>query len=87
VEGSAKLALLRFTTPGGGIEQAQASIPLTGPNHERGLSFGTFKAGEIVDLSATNQGAFGTVTCRIAVDDQVVAQNTSSSIVGCDAAL
>lgn len=85
VEGTARTAQITVETPTG-IQQNVVSLPLRNKQGGLGLHF-EFLRGEFVYISAQNQGALGTVTCRIEVDGRPVSTNTSSgaySVVTCD---
>lgn len=77
VEGSTDYAAVTMETPTGS-SQINPDVPMvrTGSG-ERGLEM-EFAAGSFVYISAQNQRAAGTVTCRITVDGTVVAENTAT---------
>lgn len=85
VEGTARSVQITAETPTG-IQQNIVDLPLKNKQGGLGLHF-EFLRGEFLYISAQNQGAIGTVTCRIEVDGQPVSINTSSgpySIVTCE---
>lgn len=81
VEGSvASSAHVTVTTPTG-TEQATPSLPMRNQAGGLGLTH-EFEPGEFVYISAQNEGEYGSATCRITVDSEVVSENTSSGAYG-----
>ena len=80
VEGTAPSASLTIESPSG-TEQAKISLPLTNKSGTLGLTL-KFNRGAFVYVSAQNEDDFGSVTCRITVDGQVVSENTSTGEYG-----
>ena len=81
--GDASGADLTWMDGNGQTAQANGkAVPLSGD-----VSFSA-RAGAFLYFSAQNTGAFGSLTCQIVVDGEVVAENTSSggyAIVSCEA--
>lgn len=73
ISGTSSAGLITYATPTG-TEQVTA-----GPPWSRDLAF---TSGTPLYVSAQNGGEFGTVTCKIYVDDIVVSSNTSSGAYG-----
>lgn len=86
VEGTAEMASITISVPGGGTSQASdIDVPMQTSSHV-GLR-NTFSSGEFLYLSAQNSQDHGTIICRITVDGVVVAEVTSSGayvIATCD---
>lgn len=73
VEGSADTVDVTIETPSGTSQESGQALPWTSSAYD-----GTeFQLGFLY-VSAQNQGDTGTVTCRITVGDEVVAENTST---------
>lgn len=87
--GSAAGADLTWTDGRGQTTQATGkAVPLTDEDGVPGAIRFSAAAGSFLYFSAQNTGSFGDLTCRIVVDGEVVAENTSSggySIVSCNA--
>lgn len=62
----------------GGTRQGDADLPLMNKAGGNGLQLSGFESGDFVYLSIQNDNGYGSVTCRIVVDGQVVSQNTST---------
>lgn len=73
-------ASITMTTPTG-TEQGDVSLPLRNKAGGDGLRY-EFGRGEFVYIAAQNQGEYGSVTCRIVVDGEVVSENTSTAAYG-----
>lgn len=87
VEGTADSVSITIQTPSGSSQAANRAVPLTSDGSP-GIEIAGFTAGDFVYLSAQNEGEYGTVTCRISVDGDVVSEVTSTgayTIATCDA--
>jgi hypothetical protein len=85
VAGTAASVDVTIETPTG-TSQATVDTPMMNKAGTRGLTF-QFRPGSFVYVSAQNNGASGTVTCKIKVDGIVIAENQSQgaySIATCD---
>lgn len=72
---------------GSGIEQATVILPMRNKDGDVGLH-ARLSPGTFVTISAQNQGALGTVTCKIVSNGTVISDHESSgayAIVSCDA--
>lgn len=77
VEGSTDYADVTMETPTG-TSQISPDVPMVQESDgRRGLEM-EFQSGAYVYLSAQNNRAHGTVTCRITVDGEVVAENSAT---------
>lgn len=88
VEGTADSVSITIQTPSGSSQAANRAVPLTSAAGAPGIEIDGFTAGDFVYLSAQNEGEYGTVTCRIRVDGDVVSEVTSTgayTIATCDA--
>jgi hypothetical protein len=66
-------------SPDGGTRQMSgAMLPLTNKAGGAGLQMDGFRSGDFVYLSIQNENGYGSVTCRIVVDGQIISENTSS---------
>ena len=72
-------ASVTIRTPTGTI-QGSPDLPMQTKSGEL-LTF-QFDVGEFVYISAQNKDEYGSVTCRITVDGEVVSENTSSGAYG-----
>lgn len=84
VEGTATAANLTLESGTGTVQQNDKAVPLR-TTSGKGLK-ATMLRGDFAYISVQNQGAIGTVTCRITVDGVVISTNTSSgayAIVSC----
>lgn len=77
VEGTAEAVNITYEKPTGIAQQTDLSVPLTKKGtSQRGIIL-AMDPGDYVYISAQNQGASGTVTCRITVDGVVISTVTS----------
>jgi len=77
VIGSASSADVTYTT-GSGTSQASIDLPLMNKAGQQGIRMTGSNAPDFLYISAQNTGEYGEVTCKIIIDDVVVAQNTAS---------
>lgn len=61
----------------GGTRQGEFDLPLRNQGGTNGLSFTGFASGAFVYLSIQNGDEYGSVSCKITVDGQVISENTS----------
>lgn len=74
---TARTASYTLRSDDGGTRQGDIDLPLRNQNGTTGLAFTGFNSGDFVYLSIQNGDEYGSVTCRIKVDGQVVSENTS----------
>jgi len=78
VEGTAKGVDMTLQTPSGTSQRNGKAVPVTNKASGRpGILF-EMQAGSFLYIAAQNNGASGTISCRITVDGVVVAENFSS---------
>lgn len=78
LDGSAASANITYQTPTGMSQQQGIDVPMTSKSGGPGLEFKGFGYGDFVYFSAQNDGEYGSLTCRITVDGEVISENTSS---------
>ena len=61
----------------GGTRQGDIDLPLRNQDGNTGLTFTGFSSGAFVYLSIQNGDEYGSVSCRITVDGEVISKNTS----------
>jgi hypothetical protein len=76
VDGSASKAAVTYETPTG-TEQMTVDVPLVAYTGASGITFETFQPGAFLYISAQNQDAYGSVTCSIKVNGEVISENTA----------
>lgn len=82
VEGTAPDGVdITIQTPTGTSQQTVHALPMQSQSGAEGLAF-TFTRGAFVYLAAQNNSEGGTVTCRITVDGETIAENTTSAGYG-----
>lgn len=70
----------------GGARQGEFDLPLRNQGGTPGLTFTGFASGAFVYLSIQNGDEYGSVSCKITVDGNVISENTSdggSAIATC----
>lgn len=78
LDGTAAAADITIETPTGTTQQQGVDVPLTTKGGGKGLTIRGFSPGAFVYLSAQNTGGYGSLTCRIKVDGDVVSENTAT---------
>lgn len=77
VTGTAGGADVTYTT-GSGTSQGSVDIPMKNKSGTYGIQMTSENAPDFLYISAQNTGEYGEVTCRIQMDDVVLAENTAS---------